>query len=121
MAETIISGMFFGLCALIMFGIGISQLKSKKPVGFYSGEKAPESEQLTDISAWNRKHGIMWMVYGCCIVTAWIVGLFMGDSILVLIPFAFFFLVPIPIMIICHNKMIKKYYVRYGGQNVERN
>lgn len=44
MVQTIISGVIFGLCALMMLGIGISQLKSKKPVAFYSGEKAPSRE-----------------------------------------------------------------------------
>ena len=36
MAGMIISGVTFGLAALIMIGIGISQLKSRNPVGFYT-------------------------------------------------------------------------------------
>ncbi len=36
MAGTIISAVVFGFVALIMLGIGISQLKSKDPVGFYT-------------------------------------------------------------------------------------
>ena len=65
MAGMIISGVTFGLAALIMIGIGISQLKSRNPVGFYTGEKPPKKEQLSDVNAWNRKHGTMWIVYGC--------------------------------------------------------
>ena len=44
MAGTIISGVIFGIVAIIIFGIGISQLKSKDPVGFYTGEKPPKSQ-----------------------------------------------------------------------------
>ena len=59
MAGIIISGVVFGFVALIMFGIGISQLKSKDPVGFYTGEKPPEKERLSDVNAWNKKHGML--------------------------------------------------------------
>ena len=51
MAGTIISGVIFCVVALIMFGIGISQLRSKDPVGFYTGVKPPQKEQLSDVHA----------------------------------------------------------------------
>ena len=35
MTGAVFSGIIFGICSLVMFGIGISQLKSKEPVGFY--------------------------------------------------------------------------------------
>ena len=40
MAGTIISGVFFCIVAMIMLGIGVSQLKSKEPFGFIQ-EKNP--------------------------------------------------------------------------------
>ncbi len=55
MKGTVLSGVIFGLCALVMFGIGIFQIKSKKPVAFYSGEKAPDKSDLSDVNAWNKK------------------------------------------------------------------
>ena len=48
-----------GICAMFMFGIGLVQIKSQKPVAFYSGEKPPMEENVRDIEKWNRKHGIM--------------------------------------------------------------
>ena len=39
MAGTIISGVIVCIVAMIMLEIGVSQLKSKEPVGFYTGEK----------------------------------------------------------------------------------
>ena len=50
MAGTIISGVIFCIVAMIMLGIGVSQLKSKEPVGFYTGEKPPKAEQLSDVN-----------------------------------------------------------------------
>lgn len=111
MVTMIISGTIFGICALIMFGIGISQLKSEKPVGFYTGEKGPDASQLTDVKAWNQKHGIMWIVYGCCIVASWVCGLIIGDNILTLIPFTLGLVVPVFFMAAYHNRLIKKYFV----------
>ena len=52
MAGTIISGVIFCIVAMIMIGIGVSQLKSKEPVGFYTGEKPPKVDQLSDVNSW---------------------------------------------------------------------
>ena len=68
MAEYIIYLVIMCLTALIMIGIGVSQLKSRKPVGFFTGVKPPEEKELRDIKAWNRKHGIMWILYGCALI-----------------------------------------------------
>lgn len=46
MAEYIISLVSFCIVALIMIGIGVSQVKSKKPVGFYAGQELPKEEQF---------------------------------------------------------------------------
>ena len=42
-----------GMCAMFMFGIGLVQIKSKKPVAFYSGEKPPFEKNVKDIETWN--------------------------------------------------------------------
>ena len=68
MAGTIISGVIFCIVAMIMLGIGVSQLKSKEPVGFYTGEKPPKVDQLSDVNSWNKKHGVMWIIYGWLII-----------------------------------------------------
>jgi len=112
MKEAVLSGVILGLCALLMFGIGFFQIKSKKPVVFYSGEKAPDENELSDVNAWNKKHGIMWILYGICIILAWVSGLLIDDSFLLLIPFLIFLLLPIPFMILYHHELIKKYYTK---------
>ncbi len=95
---------------MIMIGLGISQFKSKEPVGFYSGGDPPTEEQISDVDAWNKKHGIMWIVYGCCIAASWICGLLIGESIYVLIPYTIAFIVPVIFMIRYHHKLMEKYY-----------
>ncbi len=110
MFGVIFTGVIFGVCALVMFGIGISQFRSSEPVGFYTGIKPPTSDQISDVNAWNKKHAIMWIAYGCCIVTSGVVGLFIGgDNILVVVPYCIGLIVPIIVMVICHHKLVKKY------------
>lgn len=70
----------FSFVATIMIVIGIVQIKSKKPVGFYSGEIAPKEEDLVDVVSWNRKHGMMWIIYGVLIVLPFGIASFIGDS-----------------------------------------
>ncbi len=110
MAGTIISGVVFCFVVLIMFGIGIIQLKSKDPVGFYTGEKPPVKEQLSDVNAWNKKHGRMWVIYGGCILCSYIVSTFIGNSIYSGILLFAGVLVPIPVMIVYHQSLMKKYF-----------
>ena len=63
------------IAALILIGIGVSQVRSKDPVGFYSGVKPPKEEQLIDVEAWNKKHGTMWILYGASMVIAGFAGM----------------------------------------------
>ena len=111
MAGTIISGVIFCIVAIIMLGIGVSQLKSKTPVGFYTGVKPPKAEQLSDINSWNKKHALMWIIYGICIFGSWICSAFIGgDSIYSVIPLCIGTLIPIPVMTVLHHKLVKRYY-----------
>lgn len=103
------------LVAVVMFGIGIYQIKSKNPVGFYSGEKPPKKEDLTDVSAWNKYHGFMWITYGIIIIVCYLIGEGImiaekaNETLWCLIPMMGGVIIPIPIMIYLHHKMIKKY------------
>lgn len=109
MVEAIITLVIFGIVSLIMIGIGISQLRSTEPVGFYSGEKGPKKDEITDVKAWNKKHGIMWLIYGITIMFSWLIGFIIGDSIYCLIPFCGGVVIPVIFMIRYHNKLIRLY------------
>lgn len=51
-AGTIIYLVIISMCALVMIGIGIVQLKSKRPVGFWSGVKPPDAKRVKDVEAY---------------------------------------------------------------------
>ena len=59
--------------------LGISQYRSKEPVGFRSGVKPPSRESVTDITAYNKKHGVMWILYGAGIVPAVMISVVMME------------------------------------------
>lgn len=51
-AENMMGLVIYLLVAMIMVGIGVFQFRSKKPVGFYSGEQPPGEDELSDVTAW---------------------------------------------------------------------
>lgn len=109
MNESILILIIYGMTAMIMIAIGITPLRSKKPVGFYSGERAPREDEIRDVRAWNKKHGMMWLIYGIIIMVSWFLGAMIGDSAFSLIPFCGGLLIPIVVMIYYHHRLIKLY------------
>lgn len=113
MAEAVMCFVIYLLVALIMIGIGVSQLKSKTPVGFYSGEKPPAAQELSDVAMWNKKHGEMWMIYGGIILFFGLAGTFLigADASwqLILVPMIGGVIGPLIWMIWYHDKLIRKY------------
>lgn len=95
--------------SLIMTGLGISQLKSREPVGFYSGEKRLRADEVADVSAWNRKHGLMWCIYGLVIFLSGIAGIIIGDSIYCVFPMFGGVTIPLGMMIWYHHRLLKMY------------
>lgn len=105
----IISLIVYGFVSLIMIGIGITQLKSKTPVGFYSGEEPPKAEELTDVFAWNRKHGMMWVMYGIVIFLSWFISFLVDDSFWSIISLVAGVCFPLVLMIFYHLALVKRY------------
>jgi len=99
----------FLFVALIMIVIGISQVKSNTPVGFYSGEKPPREEELINVHEWNVKHGMMWISYGIIMLVGYFIGALIGDSIWSAIPMCGGVVLPIIGMVWYHHKLIKMY------------
>lgn len=100
------------LVALIMAGIGVSNLKSKKPVTISTGEKPFSPKELSDVPAWNKKHGIMWIAYAVLIMLSSLAALFLDlGSALSLILYCVGVILPIPMMLVCHKKLIQIYKI----------
>ena len=77
--EYIISFCIAAVCIAPVIILGIVQYNSKKPVGFWSGKEPPKSEQITDIRAYNHKHGIMWILYGAGFILCFLSGFLFGE------------------------------------------
>jgi len=52
---------FWSVVAIGMVVIGVISWRSKKPVGFFTGVKAPE---VSDTVGYNHSVGTLWIVYG---------------------------------------------------------
>lgn len=81
MAENIIGFVILFICAIPLIVIGITQMKSKEPVGFWSGVKPPSRDEVLDVPAYNKKHGIMWILYGAGIIPAFYLGMIFGGLV----------------------------------------
>ncbi len=111
MAEAVMCFVIYFVVASIMIGIGRAQLKSKTPVTFYAGEKPLDAKELSDVSEWNRKHGLMWITYGIIIIISGLTGgLFAGDdSLWCLLPMGGGVIAPLIGMIWYHGQLIRRY------------
>ena len=110
MAENIIAFVIFLLVAAVMIIIGVSQVKSKEPVGFYTGEIPPKREQLSDVGLWNKKHGCMWIIYGLAIMGSYIINMFVKTEVIAMIIFCIVIVGALPIMMWYHGWLKKKYF-----------
>lgn len=92
--------------SLLFTGIGIFAWKRKKPMWFWSGSTVEESE-ISDIAAYNRANGIMWLVFSLIMWISTILGvksmaaggvfLFVGC------------IIGVPILPIVYGKIYRKY------------
>lgn len=113
MKDTMISFVIFGLTSGIMLLIGIFQFRNRKrPVSFWSGERAPEPEEVTDVCAYNRKHGLMWICYGGAIFASGMVCGFLENpwictGLLFLVMFGGMF-----VMVLYHYRLERRYRIK---------
>ena len=110
MSEIIIPLFIFSYVSLILIAIGIVQYKCKKPVGFYTGETPPKQDELTDVPAWNRAHGRMWIGYGIAVIASFVLGFLLPNEILSAALPVLIILGAFPCLISVHNKLKKRYY-----------
>ena len=109
------AGMIMGLVIMtivagIMIIIGIFQLRKKDdPVGFYNVVDPPKKEEISDVIQWNKKHGLIWVVYGICIELGFWLGAVMPVEILEMLFMMGGVIIPLPFMILRHRKLEKEY------------
>lgn len=96
--------------AMLMAAIGIFQWKSDRPARISTGEPIIAPKELTDVRAWNMKHGLMWITYGMIIAAALVVSLCMNENTLSGIVMMAGCLLPLPAIPLYHNYLLKKYH-----------
>ncbi|MBQ8947300.1 MAG: hypothetical protein IJ058_10880 [Lachnospiraceae bacterium] len=100
------------LVSAVLIGIGVLQWRSKKPVGFYSGEEPPTEKQVPDRRAWNRGHGMLWIGYGSIMLACFVLAVFvMSDPLYKALLMFAGGIFPVLLLVIGHNALIKKYKV----------
>lgn len=110
-SATIMVLVIISIVALIMMLIGIKQFNQKEdPVGFYNLIDPPKAVDITDIVAWNRKHGLIWIIYGMCIEAGFWIGYFIPNEVLQTICMMGGGGIPLPFMVIRHKVLVRKYH-----------
>lgn len=113
--EEIFETVIVFICMMPIIIIGIIQYRSKKPVGFWSGKEPPKKEQITDVEAYNHKHGIMWIFYGAGFILCFICGFIFSEKIALILS-STECIGGIFVMIAYHNKLNHMYYKKEGEE-----
>ncbi len=99
------------LCILVPLaafftGVGIFAWTRKKPMWFWSGSTVKESD-ITDVPAYNRANGIMWICFSLIYWGAAVLGIFQVEAVGVVIGVGT--LVGIVALILVYKAIYKKY------------
>ena len=104
--DTIIWLVVTVLCGVLFTGLGIFAWRRKKPMWFWSGSTVKERE-ISDIPAYNRANGIMWICYSLVFWGSAVFGLFQPDAAGAFL--AAGTLGGIPVLIVVYKKIYAKY------------
>lgn len=93
-------------CSLLFTGIGIYALRREKPMWFWSGSSVRE-EEITDVKAYNRENGIMWICYSVVFWISTVMGIWNVSTAGIVL--AAGCLGGIPLLVIAYNRIYKKW------------
>lgn len=114
MGENIVFVVIVLLCGLVFMGIGIAAFRMKNPIHFWSGSVV-KSEEVTDVKAYNKANGWMWLVYGGLFILTAVVAFYKltyGGIMLAIdtVPGLF-------ILMSIYTRIEKKYLVKNQNKN----
>ena len=92
--------------SMLFTGLGIYAWRRKKPMWFWSGSTVKESE-ISDIAAYNRANGIMWLVFSLMMWISTVLGAMSSKTggIVLIAGCA----IGIPLLPIVYGKICRKY------------
>ena len=110
MGESILFLGISSVCALFFIGIGIFAINKKTPMHFWAGSTV-KAERISDIKAYNRANGIMWIAYGSIFILAGIVALLSSSDIAAAL-MAICSTVGIIVLVIFYQFIYRKYKIK---------
>ena len=93
-------------CSLLFTGVGIYAWRRRKPMWFWSGSSVRE-EEITNVKAYNRENGIMWICYSAVFWISTIMGI--RSVSIAGIVLAVGCLGGLPLLVIAYNRIYRKY------------
>ena len=93
-------------CSLLFTGIGIYAWWRTKPMWFWSGSSVRE-EEISNVKAYNRENGIMWICYSAVFWISTIMGI--RSVSIAGIVLAVGCLGGLPLLVIAYNRIYRKY------------
>lgn len=106
--ETVFGIIVALICISPILILGTVQYFSKEPVGFWAGKEPPKREQVSDVRAYNHKHGLMWILYGTGFLLCFCLGIFL-EGFAAVVPALMECIVGLYLMILYHNKLDRTY------------
>lgn len=108
--------LIYGIIAAALIIIGIFQSRSKEPVGFFGNSAPPSPKELTNVSAYNKEHGIMWILYGIAVGIAGFIGTLIDNKWVITILIFAVICAGVGIMNLRHAKIREKYTKEKKGK-----
>lgn len=96
--------------------LGVYAWKRKNPMWFWAGSEV-RPEEITDVKAYNRATGIMWICYSVVFWAGAIVGFFHLEAAGITI--AVGAVAGVPVLIVCYKIIRKKYAAQKPGEKEE--
>ncbi len=93
-------------CSLLFSILGIYAWRREKPMWFWSGSTV-KAEEITDVKAYNRENGIMWICYSLVFWVSMIMGIFNISTAGIVL--AVGCLGGLPFLVIAYNRIFRKY------------
>lgn len=106
MKETLIWLLTMLPTSLLFTGIGIFAMLRKKPMWFWSGTTVSEDE-ISDVPAYNRANGWMWIAYSLIFWASTVLGLFQIEAAAICLMVGC--VAGIPVLILAYTLIYAKY------------
>ena len=107
--ETVLWQIFMIPTSALFTALGVFAWRRKKPMWFWSGSTVDSSE-ISDVPAYNRANGIMWISYSAVFWASVILGFFQVEAAGIVV--AAGSLGGIPVLVFAYNKIYDKYRIK---------